>query len=336
MGWATDRLVYHDALAPGAIRRLLTSAPAHRQSVFALVAAEIAAERHKPVIGDQLEESAIHRAEIIRDGGARDILAEVLGHEPPPGLRGALERVGPALLREPRLYQRLIEIYCNPEHHTASQALRYVGQITAAMLDIVEMLPVSLIHPNVLKRLGSLEEARGFIEAVAFARSANTRASDATIHYALAHMQAKTSLDGVLARFVRRADRLLGVPLAADDEVQPLSSVRDMILASRKFRNCLATDHKIVGALLGRKAYAIFREQIVLEYVYLSTGVWLLVDSHARRNEGVSSELAEAARAKCFAGGVATIPQSRGHQGRFGRFGRFTDHYDPCFLNLAD
>jgi hypothetical protein len=227
----------------------------------------------------------------------------------------------------------LVEIYSGPEHHTAVQALRYV-QITATMLDVVEVLPVSLVCPIVLQRLGSVDEARSFIEAVQFAKFSNCRASDAAIRYALTHMQAGTGLDDILARFVRRGDRQLGLPLAADDEVQPLSSVRDMILASRQFRNCLATDSKIVGALLGRAAYGIFRNEAVLEFVYLSTGVWLLVHTHARRNEGVSAELAEAARAKCFAAGVATIPQSRGHPHRFGRFGRFTD-YDPCFLNLA-
>jgi hypothetical protein len=325
LGWATGRLIDHDTLAPGAIRRLLSNGPARRQAVFALVAVEVAADTQH----DQA--AAIRRAEIVRDGGARQVLAEALGREPPNGLRGALERIGSSPLREPRLYHRLIEIYSDSEHRVAAEALRYVGQITGGMVNVLEVLPTALVHSNVLKNLVSEKDARSFIEAVRFAKFVNTRATDEAIIYAVAHMKAGKGLDDILARFVRRADRQLGVPLVADDEVRPVVRVRDMIFAARKFRNCLSMDRKIVGSLLGRAAYAIFRDEVVMEFVYLTTGTWLFVDAHAMINGLVPNELEAAVRAKCVAGGVATVPQSRGQPGRFSRF---SDHYEPRFLNL--
>jgi hypothetical protein len=331
LGWATGRLIAHDALAPGVIRRLLSNGPARRQAVFTLLAVEAASEPvEQEAVADR--SAPLHRAEIIRDGGARDVLAEALGHVPPTGLRGALERVGHSLLPEPRLYQRLIEIYSNPIHRAAADALRYVGRITGSMLDVLEVLPVTLVHPNMLKNLRGVNHARSFLGAVQFAKFVNSNCTDEAILYSLNHAQADKDLEDVLARSVRRADRQLGVPLAADDDVRPLVLARDLCFASRKFRNCLSREHKIVGALLGRAAYAIFREEVVIEFVHLSTGNWLLVDTHAHGNGAVPKELEQAARAKCRESGIACLPEARE---RSGRFGRFADRYDPVCLNIA-
>jgi hypothetical protein len=333
LGWATGRLIYHDDLAPGVIRRVLSSGPAHRQAVFALIAAEVAAERHEQITGAERDHNtAVQRAEIIRDGSARDVLIEALGHEPQEGLRGGLERVGLTPFREPHLYQRLIEIYIDPTHQAAAEALRYAGPTTATIIRALDVLPSDLMHPNVLRRLERVSEAHAFVEAAKFAKSVNSRCTRDALHYALSHMREDAGLDDVLSRFVRRADRVLGQPLAADDEVTPVLHVKDMIFVGRKFRNCLATERMIVNALIGRAAFAIFRDQVVLEFVALSTGGWLYVDCFAPRNGVVPTELEEAARAKCVAARVPFVPQSRRQSGRFGRF---TGDYDPAFLNIA-
>src|SRR5579862_9409922 len=154
LGWATGRLIDHDALAPGVIRRLLNSGPGRRQAVFALMAIEVSSECDGPTTaGAAVDRSTVLRAQIIRDGSARDVLTEALGREPPNGLRGALGRVGPLPLREPRLYRQLVEVYSKREHRTAALTLRHSGQITETMLNILEVLPDRLIHPSVLPRL---------------------------------------------------------------------------------------------------------------------------------------------------------------------------------------
>ena len=123
LGWATGRLIEHDARAPGAIRRLLASSPGRRQAIFALLAAELASERQDQIVGVNDEDAATRRSEIIRDGGARDVMVELLGREPPDGLRGALERLGLNPMPDARLYGRLIEIFTDPSAKIAAEAL---------------------------------------------------------------------------------------------------------------------------------------------------------------------------------------------------------------------
>ena len=223
-----------------------------------------------------MSDAATRRSEIIRDGGARDVMVELLGREPPDGLRGALERLGLSPMPDARLYGRLIEIFTDPSAKIAAEALRYVGRIKPVMLRLIDTLPTSLLHPNVLTRLDSTFEAHGLVEAVEFAQSVNSRASDAAILESVSRMREDTRLDEVITRFIRRADRPLGRPLPADDEVWPVATVTHLIGTARQFRNCLATERKIVGALLGRAAYAVLRGEAVMEFAALSNGSFLV------------------------------------------------------------
>ena len=118
----------------------------------------------------------------------------------------------------------------------------------------------------------------------------------------------------------------------ADDEVWPVATVTHLIGTARQFRNCLATERKIVGALLGRAAYAVLRGEAVMEFAALSNGSFLFVETHAARNGPVSPELEALARSKCVAAGVPFVPLSNGGQGVFGQL---VDPYDPVFFNLA-
>ncbi len=338
LGWATGRLIYHDNIAPGVIRRLLTSGPARRQAIFALAAAEVGAERHEQVMGIQPDDAAaILRAEIICDGSAKDILTELLGREPPEGLRGSLERIGLSPLREARLYGRLIEVFIDPHQHAAAEALRHAGPISSAMLRVLDIVPPQLLHPGVLRRLSSPAEALGFVAAVQFVGSVNSGANHAAILEAVARLRDEAGLDDMLVRFARRADHPLGEPLAADVEIRPLLKVADLIRTARQLRNCLSSERRILGALRGRSAYAIFQhgsqDPVVMEFTKLSNGGWFYLDCHGPRNGTVQTEIEEAAHAKCQAAGVPYMPQGRGGRGRFDRF---NDAYEPCLMDLAD
>lgn len=333
LGWSTSKLIGYDQLAPGVIRRVLSSGPAHRQAVFALLASEVACERHQQITGTEpTGAQALRRAEIIRDGDAKEVLVELLGREPPDGLRGGLERVGLSPMKAPSLYARLIEVYTSAQQRPLAAVLRHVGQITPTMLRVADVLPSVLLHPAVITRLESLAEAGQLVEALNFARAVNSRMSDEVLAGALSRMSEDAGLDDVLARFVRRADLPLGEPLPASDEVVPLRSVRDMVMASREFRNCLGQDRKVRVALLGRASYAVLHGEAVMEFVRLSTGGWLFVDVHGPRNAPVPDEVREMAKAKCVAAGVPFVTKGLG---RDGRFGQFYDPFDPQWLDLA-
>ena len=330
--WATGRLIEHDGRAPGAIRRLLCSGPARRQAVFAILAAELASERHEQIMGADDYKDAARRSDIICNGGAREVLAELLGREPPDGLKGALERIGLNPMLDPRHYAKLIGFYTDPAARPPREALKYVGEIKPVMIRAVDILPTCLLHANVLTRLTSMTDVHGLVEAVQFAKSVNCRATDEVILEAVARMREETKLEELIARFIRRADRPLATPLPADEDVHPIKSVVTLVGTARQFRNCLATERKVVGALLGRVAYAVLRGEAVMEFLALSNGAFLFVDAHGKRNAPVSPELLALARAKCVAAGVAFIPTSGGRENVFGNL---VDPFDPVFLNLA-
>lgn len=325
LDWATTPVVDYDILAPGVIASLLSSGPARRQAVFALLACEPAAN----VCADRAAEG---RAYVLLKGSTREILTAALSREPPTGLSGALERIGAKPLTSPALYRQLLEVYVDPKRRRVADALRYVGTITTTMLHAADVLPPVLIHPAVLKRIGSLSEARGFVASVEFAQSVNSRMTDEVLAYALQHMRDEADLDDLVWRFLRRADAQLGQPLPVDDEVHPLLTARDLIMASREFRNCLGTERKVCSALRGQAAYAVIGGEGVMEFTRLSTGGWLFMDVHGARNHGVEPELLKKARAKCVAGGV---PFLRPRESQVGRYSRFVDPWDPCWLNVA-
>ena len=317
MGFATGRLIEHDTNAPGVIRRLLCSGPMRRQAVFAVIATEIVAERHRQITGELDDHAAaIAKSEVLRDGRAREVIALATGDHVPDGLLGALERVGLSPLKLSLAYLRLIDVFMQPEQRHIADGLRHVGAI----------------HPQVLSRLDSVSDARAFAEAVAFAQSVNSAATDERILGALAHMGAQTTLPELCARLLRRADRALGEPVPADDEVTPIRTIQEMIVTSRRFRNCLGTNKRIIGALRGRTAYANFKGLAIMEFVALSDGSWVYAGSYGFRNETVGDDVETAARAKCAA---TDVPFFRPGGERTGPFATILDPYDHRLIDFG-
>ena len=333
MGFATGRLIEHDTNSPGVIRRLLCSGPMRRQAVFAVIAAEIVTERHLQITAEHDDHAAaVAKAEVLRDGRAREVIALATGDHVPDGLLGALERVGLSPLKLSLGYRRLIDVFMQPEQRHIADGLRHVGAIHDKTLMIIDKLPPWLIHPQVLSRLDSVSDARAFAEAVAFAQSVNSAATDERILGALAHMGAQTTLPELTARFVRRATLELGLPIPADDDVTPIRTIQEMIVISRRFRNCLGTNKRIVSALRRRTAYANFKGLAIIELMALSDGSWVYAGSYGPRNEVVGDEVEIAAKAKCAAAGV---PHLRQGGDRTGPFAMILDPYDYRLIDFG-
>ncbi len=332
LGWATARLIHHDGLAPGVLRRLLSSGPMRRQAVFLMLANEVVHERHLQIVGGEADDNeAADRAEVLRDGRANEVVALAIDRAP-EGLLGALERIGLKPFTDPRLYARLCEVYLRADQRHVAEALRHVGHITPTMLRIIDVLPPELTCAVTLTRLESPSEAAEFVESVELAQAVNSRASDKVLRESLDRLPEHVRLETFVSRFIRRADIELHAPLAADNEITPLLTVRDMIWTGRSWRNCLATDPKIIGALLGRRAYARFRDTALLEFAPLTNGGWLYLQCHGHANLPVAQDVEDAARAKVIGAGVACVPV---REPRGGRFSQFTIPGDSTFLMIA-
>ena len=332
LGWATARLIHHDAIAPGVIRRLLSSGPMRRQAVFLVLAQEVVHERHLQIVGGEPDqEEALQRAEVLRDGRAGEVVALAIDRVP-EGLLGALERSGLKPLHDPRLYARLCEVYMRSDQRPVADALRHVGAITPTMLRIIDILPPELLCPATLTRLKSPDEAAEFVEAMAMAQAVNSRATDEVVRERLGRLAPDAELTTLVSRLIRRADIELEQPLPADNEVEPIRTVREMILTGRRLHNCLGTDLKIVGALLGRRAYALFRDTAVLEFAPLSDGRWLFLAPYQYGNVPVADDVEQEARTKIVAAGIACLPTV---DPRRGRFSSYIAPADTTFLQIA-
>lgn len=81
----------------------------------------------------------------------------------------------------------------------------------------------------------------------------------------IARIGQTSSLPRLLVRLMRRADLLPPHPVPeSDNELRPLASMRDLLEAGRKYRNCLA--HRLADIAAGKIAIAEFRGECLVEF----------------------------------------------------------------------
>lgn len=322
LGWATAALVRLDDEAPGLIARTLTAAPLRRQSIFAALAAR---EEKVGLIGANDDLLPHSFAEVVRHGRAKDILRHGFG-DVPDGLSGLLTQVGERPLPRAKDYLTLYDFLTGDDMRGA-EALRASGRITCRKLEVLLALDPRWRHTHTLDRIDSGTEAITFNAAVEFVQSVCSRATDEAIAQAIAQMRPTSTLPRLLDRFVRRADRLPPHPVpAGDNELRPLTTMRDHLEAARKYRNCLAS--KIGQVAAGRIAIAEFRGECLLEFRPLtSSSGWMFWLCHGPRNGPVPISTLNAAAAKCDVLGIPRQDEDAGGSG-WRNYRRFTQEMD--------
>lgn len=311
LGWSTDALVNLDDEIPGVISRVLTAAPARKQAIFAgLAAYEVKAGVFEA--DDALFPQSF--AEVVRHGRVADILRFVFG-DVPEGLPGLLERIGERPLDRPGDYLAIHQMLARNDVG-AADALRGSGRITRRKLEVLSALDPRWHHASTLERIDTGAEAITFNAAVEFVQSVCSRATDEAVAQAIAQMHPTSTLPRLLDRFVRRADRLPPHPVpAGDNELRPLTSMRDHLVAARRYRNCLAS--KVGQVAAGRIAIAEFREECLLEFRPLSSSSsgWMFWLCHGSRNGLVPISTVNAAAAKCDVLGIPRQNEDAGGSG---------------------
>lgn len=318
LGWSTNALVKLDDEVPGVLSRVLTAAPARRQSIFAALAAyEVKAGVF--IAGDELLPMSF--AEVVRHGRAKDILRLGFG-DVPEGFPGLLTQIGERPLFRAKDYLVLYD-FLTGDDVRAAEALRASGRITCRKLEVLLALDPRWRHAHTLDRIDSGPEALTFNEAVAFIQSVNSKASDEVVAEAIARMGPTSSLPRLLDRLLRRANRLPPNPVPeGDNELRPLASMRDLLEAGRKYRNCLA--HRLADVAAGKMAIGEFRGECLVEFrpMTLRTG-WLLREVHIERNRPVPLALFSEVEAKCDVLGIPRIDEAGGGDG-WKNYRRFT------------
>ena len=313
LGWCTAPLVKLDDAAPGVLARVLTAAPARRQAIFAALAAQ---EEKVGVCdaGDDLFPTSF--AEVIRHGRSNDILRRAFGSIP-EGLPSMLTQIGERPLPRAKDYLALRALLTDSDAR-AAEALRGAGRITCRKLDVLNALDPRWRHANTLERIDSGGEALLFNQAIGFIQSLNLKATDEVVAGAIDGMRPTSTLARLLDRFLQRADQLPPHPIAAsDNELRPLLSMRSVLDAGRRYRNCLR--HRLADVAVGRMALAEFRGECLVEFRPLTVGAgWLLRDVHIERNRPVPLSLFADVEAKCDEIGIPRINEAGGGDGRSG------------------
>lgn len=307
LGWATDALVKLDDAEPGVLARVLTAAPARRQAIFAALAAQEikAGDICQP---DDLFPTSF--AEVVRHGRAMDILRHAYG-DVPEGFPGLLERVGEKPLPRSRDYIAL-HAFAASDDTRGADALRGSGRITCRKLEVLAALDPRWRHANTLERIDTGVEAMRFNSALEFVQSVNSKATDEVVAGAIGRMSRSSSLPKLLDRFLRRADRLPPHPVpVGDNELRPLATMRDLLEAGRKYRNCLP--HRLSEIAAGKMAIAEFRDECLVEFRPLTLGAgWLFRDVHIQRNNFVPVALVAEVEVKCDALGIPRVVEAAG------------------------
>lgn len=310
LGWSTNALVQLDDEVPGVLARVLTAAAPRKQAIFAALAAR---EEKVGVFegADDLFERSF--AEVVRHGRASDILRRAFGAVP-DGLPGLLAQVGERPLPRSKDYIALHDLLVDDDVRGAD-ALRGSGRITCRKLEVLLALDPRWRHAHTLDRIDTGAEAMTFNRAVTFIQSVNSKASDEVIAEAIARMGPTSSLPRLLDRLLRRADRLPPHPVPeGDNELRPLASMRDLLEAGRKYRNCLS--HRLADVAAGRMAIGEFRGECLVEFRPMSLRKgWLLREVHIERNRPVPLALFSEVEAKCDQIGIPRIDEAGGGDG---------------------
>lgn len=300
LGWATDILVQLDDQTPGVISRVLTAAPARRNSIFAALATRE---------GSKLEAAeAKDLAQVVRHGRPVDILRYAYGTVP-TGFVGALSSIAKPLDRAED-YVRLHGLLTTGQPNLV-EALRG-GPICRDKLNILSVLDPRWTHINVLSRIESSHDARTFNRAVAFVQSVCSQATDGAVAEAIGRMRPTSTLPRLLQRWLCRADQLPESPVkVGDNELRPLVTLRDYLDVARKYRNCLAS--KLDEVASGRMAIAEFRGELLVEFRPLSIGKgWVVWAMHGQRNKPVEHRVAEMAAQRCEDQGIPRLAEEVG------------------------
>lgn len=303
LGWATADLIHLDAMAPGLIGRVLTTSPRRRQAIFTVIASRVSGERGRANIADDHALSGV-----LRHERAREILTYAFG-DAPPGWLGVLERVDAAPMLSASGYTELHAIFTDPCRRSDAAILTRTAIVSDATLAVLDTLDPRWRLTGVLERLTSRFAASEFNAAIALVQSVCSTATNEVVAQAIARLPPEKSLADLVTRFTARADRFPPHPIKGDAEVRPILTADHFVRVGLSYRNCLRD--RIEDALLGRAAYAEYRDTI-LEFRPLAHGFgWIFEDVHVAGNALVPADVRAVAEAKCRELGIPYIDRDR-------------------------
>ena len=320
-GWALEAAIELDRLTPGLLGASFRFGGRRRQAMFLALGLvevlgldEVVAHLRSSEYAWEFEsqDSAVLLGQaILHLRRPRDLVRTIIAG-PPPGLLGALGRLGPNPLN-PRLYHELARVFLStdPGDRRRAKVLGQIeGSLVGAQIEIVSKLDPALLHPALVSKLYEVEQVDEIHHGLTLIRRYCTGASDDALRTSLTRLRRDGHRSDLVKAWANRFDALPHHPdVGADKTLIVLATAAMMRDAARRYKNCL--EDKIYEAFLGISVFvecqpAVDAAGIIAELRRTNTG-FVLQGMYAANNRRVRPDRADFVRRKLMSCGVAIL-----------------------------
>ena len=249
---------------------------------------------------------------ILRLRRPRDLVRAIIAG-PPPGLLGALGRLG-ANPCAPRIYHELARVHLSkgPNDRRRAKVLGQIkGDLCGDQIEILSKLDPILLHPSLVSKLYEVGQVDDIHHGLRLVRSYCSGASDGALRASLKHLRRDAHRTDLIKAWANRFDKLPHhLDVGDDPTLIVLSSAAMMADAGRRYRNCLKS--KIYEAFLGITLFVEYRSAqngepgAIAELRRINTG-FLLQGLFAADNRRLKADRADLIRRKLMSCGVAVL-----------------------------
>jgi hypothetical protein len=251
---------------------------------------------------------------------AREAIAAIFG-DIPDGLLGLMDRLGDDPLPDRTMYRKLYNLCSRREHRFRAKVLmQQGGSLSATHLEIIDWLDPVLVHPNILRRIVSISDAKTANVAMGLIRDTVSSATDEALRQSVASLGAKAELADLIERWLGKLDRPPMPPsIPGDDpDIAAVTTGRALLALGRRFRNCAA--RRIIYLAQGAEVLVEWRHPpgLVAQCRRLTNGAWIVAAIHGPRNGRVDPAAAAACRRKLQALGIPALTPGSTYPGGIG------------------
>ena len=280
-GWALNAVCFLDAIHPIA-GYYLRASPARRQVIHAVLARQewlLAANNDDDL---PAQPHLINFVQTLMSNSDQALLTEAFT-ACPPGLRGALAKVGHHAEHRD-FYSDLASVFAEPAKASIARALRHLTDINSQILTVAQTLPSEWRFPGLIAKIRTPGECRNFLQAISLIRRHCPAASDDELRITIRRLSRGGEIESFVAGWLMRAV-FSGPPIESDIMV-PLRTGQSLRDVARSMRNCLR--EQLAEIMAGTSTFFLLKglEVDVVAHLHRATAndEWVLEDVYGPRN----------------------------------------------------
>lgn len=246
---------------------------------------------------------------LVKNSG-RDLLEQTYG-ACPPGLRGALAKLGPHAESQ-EFYQDLFDIFADPALTSTAKALGHLQKIDSTVLKVVQMLPEAWRLPALIEQLDDVRAVGNFFRVAQMIKRHCPEATDAEFDASIRHLNRGGMIGSFVESWLLRA-RFPVLPIASE-HLRPIRTGRDLKEAARSMHNCMRK-HYLADILAGTSTFLLIEKLPLPIVAHLHRANvhedFVLEDIYGPKNITIPADIA--GQAYAILGQHGIDPESRTH-----------------------